>query len=303
MILHKTNIERIELELTGYCNLACPLCLSQNMFFKHIFKKHIRTLIDWINQLNEYKNLKDISLAGFASEPTLYPDLIELIDYIKSRNIKIELYTNGNTHDEKWWRELSKHLNKNDMVVFTVCGSTQELHEYYRVGSNLQQILNHVNAFKTEKKNDWCQHILFEYNKDDMKNMDIIFKQFSNKICINSLPYQERFNVIANKNTTIKMINKLSLIYKFIMSNALKNQQLLRKTKTFNILCKNFLLDFIWLDSNGNPYPCFIYQLFCDEIFDNNDYSKILDYKYDFCFECEKHTHDLLTLYGIEEMG
>ena len=301
--LPNNKVKGISLELTTFCNLKCKLCAHNYIEAKKLISKKNQPLNFWINKIQQYTNLNTIVIAGILSESTLYPDLIELIDYIKSRNIKIELYTNGNTHDEKWWRELSKHLNKKDMVVFTVCGSTQELHEYYRVGSNLQQILNHVNAFKTEKKNDWCQHILFEYNKDDMKNMDIIFKQFSNKICINSLPYQERFNVIANKNTNIKMINKLSLMYKFIMSNALKNQQLLRKTKTFNILCKNFLLDFIWLDSNGNPYPCFIYQLFCDEIFDNNDYSKILDYKYDFCFECEKHTHDLLTLYGIEEMG
>jgi wyosine [tRNA(Phe)-imidazoG37] synthetase (radical SAM superfamily) len=102
-----------------------------------MFKKNIRTINDWITQLNEYKNVKNISLAGFASEPTLYPYIFELIKYLKSRNIKIELYTNGNTHDKTWWRELGKILTKNDRTYFTICGSTQELHSKYRVGSNL----------------------------------------------------------------------------------------------------------------------------------------------------------------------
>ena len=290
MILHKTNIERIELELTGYCNLACPLCLSQNMFFKHIFKKHIRTLIDWINQLNEYKNLKDISLAGFASEPTLYPDLIELIDYIKSRNIKIELYTNGNTHDEKWWRELGKILTNNDKVYFTICGSTQELHEKYRVGSNLQQILNHAAVFRENgKKNDYIKIIRFKYNQNDINNIVKLTKNFSNIQLIDSVPFNERFKI---NDSDICMTDKLKCFYNYIKT---KNGQ-------SEIECRSLHDKFINIDNFGNISPCFLYKLYEKKPFEDLDYSNIVKYKYDFCFECEKYIKQQMQKFGIEQM-
>lgn len=88
------------------------------------------------------------------------------MDYLVGRNIRFELLTNASTHDDKWWNELNKHLTKDDTVVFTICGSTQELHERYRVGQDLQTMLGHAEAFKTgnPNRNDCIQHILFKYN-------------------------------------------------------------------------------------------------------------------------------------------
>ena len=39
-------------------------------------------------------------LVGSMSEPTLYPHFLELIDYLKSRDIKIEICTNGDTRND-----------------------------------------------------------------------------------------------------------------------------------------------------------------------------------------------------------
>ena len=37
-----------------------------------------------------------------------------------------------------------KYLDENDKVYFTICGSTQELHETYRKGTNLKNILKNA---------------------------------------------------------------------------------------------------------------------------------------------------------------
>jgi wyosine [tRNA(Phe)-imidazoG37] synthetase (radical SAM superfamily) len=63
-------------------------------------------------------------LVGSLSEPTLYPYIFELIKYLKSRKIKIELCTNGDTHNPEWWYKLGKLFDLNDSVYFTICGST-----------------------------------------------------------------------------------------------------------------------------------------------------------------------------------
>ena len=302
-IFSNDEVQGVSLELTTFCNLKCRLCAHNYMSAKKLLKHDTKDFAFWQSVLDKYVNLQMVAIAGILSEPTLYKDLFKLLDYLKSRKIKIELYTNGNTHDEQWWKELSCHLDENDIVVFTVCGSTQELHAKYRVGSDLNQLLKNAMAFKNKNNNDCCQHILFEYNKDDLRNgnMNKILKMFSKTLMINSLPYQERFNVIADKHTDICMEYKLSVMYKYIQSKAMRNIEQQRKDNTFKIHCKNLDLKFLWLDSNGKPWPCFMYQLMMESF--NMDYTDILAYKHDFCFECEETTLNMLHKYGIEEMG
>ena len=136
-ILNKIDIEEIEMDLTGICNLACPLCTRNYVHAKPMLVKNIRPLLEITNQLDTFINLKRFACAGTISEPTLYPDFIEFVKYLNSRSITYEIFSNGNTHDEKWWEELGKIINGKSRVIFTVCGSTQELHEKYRVGSSL----------------------------------------------------------------------------------------------------------------------------------------------------------------------
>ena len=121
-----------------------------------MLKPNIRPIEDIIKQLNTFSGLKRFFIAGAMSEPTLYPAFFEFIKYLNNRNIYYELFTNGNTHDTSWWEELGKLVPSKCMTCFTVCGSTQELHEYYRVGSSLQQVLDNAAAYrKNGKKNDW----------------------------------------------------------------------------------------------------------------------------------------------------
>jgi hypothetical protein len=238
-------------------------------------------------------------LVGCMSEPTLYKKLFNLLDYIKNRNIRIDLFTNGSTHDKTWWRELNQHLNSNSMVHFTICGSTQELHEKYRVGSNLQQVLENAMAFKTgnQNKNDSCQYIVFNYNENDLTHARCIFKLFTNTEIINSLPYYERFNSILQNSCDITMPYGLSNKY----YNIMKLAEI--KPANFIIKCRSLETHFILLDNFGKFYPCFLYRIFSKDSFDFKNFRKILAYKYKFCYECEQHSLNLLSLYNIDRMA
>ena len=97
----------------------------------------------------------------------MFPQFIELIDFLKSRDLTVELHTNGTEHDASWWRELSKHFSSSDAVVFTMCGSAQEIHGRCRGGQSLEQLLENAMAFKSSKKNDYAQHVLMQCNRED----------------------------------------------------------------------------------------------------------------------------------------
>ena len=145
------------------------------------------------------------------------------MDYLVGRNVRFELLTNASTYDDKWWNRLNKHLTKDDTVVFTICGSTQELHERYRVGQDLQTMLRHAESFKmgNPNRNDCIQHILFKYNQLDFeKNMRPIIRRFSKHMLIKTPPYLERFHVCHRPDGICPPGND-ELIYRALVRNAM----------------------------------------------------------------------------------
>ena len=159
-------IEEVEVELTSICNAHCQLCYRNYKSYNKA--KVIRSIQEVIDQLKEYKDLKRIKLVGVESEPTIHPDFLIFIRWLKWKDIQIEICTNGDTNNEEWWRELGVLLGEEDEVYFTICGSTQELHETYRKGTKLANILRNAAAMREAgKKTDYAQCIRFEYNDDD----------------------------------------------------------------------------------------------------------------------------------------
>ena len=97
------NAKDTELELSNICNAKCPLCYRNNK--DYIQKAPIqRPLQDIIEQLDKFHKLESIKLVGTISEPTLYKDLFQLMDYLNFRDIEIEICTNGDTNSPDWWR-------------------------------------------------------------------------------------------------------------------------------------------------------------------------------------------------------
>lgn len=96
-----SQLMRCELILTDACTFKCPYC------------RGLRTDISGTMPLEKAKyivdlwardNLKNIRLSG--GEPTVYKDIVEIVSYIKSKNIeRIAISTNGYS-DIKLYKEL-----------------------------------------------------------------------------------------------------------------------------------------------------------------------------------------------------
>ncbi len=82
------------IEPTTFCNIACPGCYrgidrpEHNP--EHLGIDELKAQIDWFKLK---RNVHTISIAG--GEPLLYPQILELIEYANSQNLRTMLYTNG----------------------------------------------------------------------------------------------------------------------------------------------------------------------------------------------------------------
>jgi len=108
---------RCEIILTEYCNFNCPYCrgLDQKIYgnrkIKQLNLNEVKNIIDiWCKG----KPLKNIRFSG--GEPTLHPDIKEIVSYAKSKGInRIAISSNG-SNKLKLYKELIK-LGVNDYSI------------------------------------------------------------------------------------------------------------------------------------------------------------------------------------------
>lgn len=300
MIIKKSDIEEIEMDLVGLCNLKCPLCTRNYTHANHMLKKNVRHIDEIIQQLDQYPNLKRFFIAGAVSEPTMYKYFVEFIDYLNSRNIYYELFTNGNTRDKKWWKQLGEIVPDQCITVFTICGSTQELHEKYRVGSNLKEIIGHARAYRSSgKTNDYIQHILFEYNKKDLEDgMGKIINEFNNVMYVDS--------------EGIRRINEYNIDFDDDIRPRASRDKLIKQLfrgrprpndgQKYEIKCKSIQEKKVYINQYGQVSACYIHAEFEKDYFEGEvfDYGDILDFKYKDCFLCEKRTKTFIEKMGLD---
>lgn len=286
--LEPETIVDLEVELTTLCNAHCQLCYRNYTTFKTHYPKHVsRDLNDVITQLKKYPNLTHIRLVGSISEPTLYKHLFDLIGYIKSRDIIIEICTNGDTHNPNWWKELSRLLSVKDKVYFTICGCTQEMHEKYRRGTRLNKILMNADAFRSEKKNDYAQCIRFAYNSEDLdssKFKDMV-SRFSNVYMTETFLHKASDNYVdkAGLETFRPNLKKISEYLRMDKLAQVKFNSPMRR----EAWCKSWENRSQQIDINGNIYPCYLFLEASKGAEWDGDYSKILKMEYEVCKYCD----------------
>ena len=241
----KDQIIRLELELTNICNLKCPLCVRETHGIKG---KDWRPLEEVKEQLDQFPNLEFVTLAGSSAEPTTYPHLFEVIKYLRDRDINIELYINGDTKTDAYYMSLGVIFRScKGNVYFTICGSTQELHEKYRVNSNLERVMRRIDIFdKFSDNKGILTWIVFSYNQDDFEANYQRYKKKYNTEFFYTLPFDEHYEL----NSEFRLPDKE---HKFYMENIDRNS-----FPTDCVANKNNFLTVGW---DGEEAPCSLYRI------------------------------------------
>lgn len=86
--------------------------------------------------------------------------------------LNLKICTNGSTNNVEFWENLGKLLSENDRVWFAICGSSEEMHQKYRAGTILADILKNASHLRLNKKVDGVKCIRFRYNSDDFESQE-----------------------------------------------------------------------------------------------------------------------------------
>ncbi len=139
----------VSFEPTTSCNLRCPECPSglraftrpTGMLEKNFFKETIDDI---------HKDLLYL-IFYFQGEPFLNRDFLEMVKYASDK--KIYTATSTNAHyltDEVAKRTVESGL---DRLIISIDGTTQDVYRQYRVGGNLNKVIEGAkNIVKWKKK-------------------------------------------------------------------------------------------------------------------------------------------------------
>lgn len=138
----------ISFEPTTSCNLRCPECPSGLRSFSRptgmLQQDFFSSTIDQL-----HKDLFYL-IFYFQGEPYLNPDFLDMVRYAAGKKIYTATSTNGHYLTEANARKTIE--SGLDRLIISIDGTTQEIYQQYRVGGNLEKVLEGARTIMHWKK-------------------------------------------------------------------------------------------------------------------------------------------------------
>ena len=192
----------ILIEPVSSCNLKCGMCFQSDATF---IKKEFMGKMD----INLYKKLIDEAAAngtcaitfGSRGEPTIHPQIIEIIDYTKGKFLDVKLITNATKlSDELIHKIFTCNINQ---VSFSIDSEDKKIYEEIRKFSNFDLVLKNVKRYNEIKKSYKSINTTTRIsgvqvsNKQDPKKFHEFWSKYSDEVVFKKA--FERWNTYENE--------------------------------------------------------------------------------------------------------
>lgn len=156
--------------ISSKCVLKCPRCPRTEYNKQLELNRDIS--LDLIQRTLTPDLLKNtvrrVTMCGDLGDPIYNKEYLEIIEYIKTTNPNIHVFTitNGSYKDAEWWERFAKISNERDTINFSVDGFDQESNNIYRINSDWESIMlgMQIMAKKSTAFVNWAM-IVFKFNE------------------------------------------------------------------------------------------------------------------------------------------
>lgn len=220
----------ISFEPTTSCNLRCPECPSglreftrpTGMLKKDFFSNTIDDL---------HKDLLYL-IFYFQGEPYLNRDFLEMVKYASSKGIYTATSTNAHyLTDDVAKRTVESGL---DRLIISIDGTTQEVYQQYRVGGNIEKVLEgarNIVKWKKELKRK-TPFVFFQFLvvKPNEHQVDEI-KQLAKEVGVDEVRFKtaQVYDYENDPNQLIPMNEKFSRYKKNADGNYVAKNKLMNR--------------------------------------------------------------------------
>ncbi|PWI29890.1 radical SAM protein [Flavobacteriaceae bacterium LYZ1037] len=179
-LLHTFNQRYLAVNLDPVmaCNLRCKMCYFTDADYVKTLKGQLKE--EELNKVAKTIFNRALKLQiGCGTEPTLYKDLVKVVELGKTYNVPyISITTNANLLNE----EKIEALLKAGLNEFTISlhGVHKESYESFMQKASYEKFHNAFKAFeKLKKQYDFKVRINYTFNKDNFYELADFFKHFN----------------------------------------------------------------------------------------------------------------------------
>ena len=220
----------VSFEPTTSCNLRCPECPSGLRAFTRptgmLQNDFFRQTIDDIHRELLYL------IFYFQGEPYLNTDFLEMVKYASQKGIYTATSTNAHyLTDEAARKTVESGL---DRLIISIDGTTQETYKQYRVGGNIEKVIEgakNIVKWKKELKSKtpfvFFQFLVVKHNEHQIEEI----KQLAKEIGVDEVRFKSAqvYDYENDPNQLIPSIDKYSRYKKnsngtYVPKNKLANR-------------------------------------------------------------------------------
>ncbi len=147
------NTHNIKVEITSFCNAACPGCQRNHMGGKTINELDLQhmDLELWKKILvdTQVLDLQEILFDGAVGDMIMHPQALDFVQAALDAHPHTEILinTNGGARNAKFWSELGTKLSsRNHRINFAIDG-LDDTHSLHRRNTKYDLIMRNVQAF------------------------------------------------------------------------------------------------------------------------------------------------------------
>lgn len=161
----------LHIELSTFCNAACPLCLRYYNSSTIVRPDLNQTSIS-LEQFKKYftveflSNLKRVIYCGTMGDPMMARDCYDIVKYVHEINPKCQqtFHTNGGLRDNKFWAKMGQLFTEPNMkLVFSIDG-LEDTNHLYRRNVNWTKLINNAQTFIDNGGRAHWEYLIFDHN-------------------------------------------------------------------------------------------------------------------------------------------
>lgn len=175
------EVKSLHMEISTYCNAACPNCprnyasayTTPLLHLEHLSLENVKKLHDVLLKIDR------INMCGNFGDAIMSPHLIDIVEYIVSVNNKIQILirTNGGVRNKSFWKKLgqiSKTTNQ-IIVIFSIDG-LKDTNHLYRRNVDWGKLANNVTTYITAGGRAHWEFLQFEHNQHQLEQAQELSK-------------------------------------------------------------------------------------------------------------------------------
>lgn len=150
---------RSAIDVTNACNLKCTYCPTGNRHYgRKVQMITLDTVEQFLDELGDYMYLVDLFNWG---DPLLHSQIGEIISMVHKRRIFTRVSSSLSVKDRGQMEAICDAGL--DHLQLSIDGATQEVYEQYRVGGNLELVLDNIATIVEYKRKNNLHYPILEW--------------------------------------------------------------------------------------------------------------------------------------------